>query len=137
MAKKATRAQNLQRIRVVYELLLSDTPRPDVLQYAATNWGIKTRTTDMLIRKANDLIIEEAARIRENALEKHLTQRALIRHKALKEGDKRLAFDILRDETKLLDLYPSSRHEVTGADGGPVKIIRVETDDLDWDSDDE
>lgn len=107
MAKKATKAQTEQRIRIVYELLLSDAPRPDVLQYAATNWGIKTRSADMLIKKANDLIITEAARMRENALEKHLTQRALIRHKALKDGDKRLAFDILRDETKLLDLYPT------------------------------
>ncbi len=45
--------------------------------------------------------------MRENALEKHLAQRALIRNKALKENDKRLAFDILKDETKLLDLYPT------------------------------
>jgi len=58
MAKKATKAQNLQRMRVVYEMLLSDTPRPDVLQYAAKNWGIATRTTDMLIQKANNLIGE-------------------------------------------------------------------------------
>jgi hypothetical protein len=101
------------------------------------NWGVTSRTADRYIKKANELIVEEAARMRENALEKHLAQRALIRFKALKEGDRRLAFEILRDETKLLDLYPSAKHEVTGADGGPVKVIRVETADLDWDNDDE
>lgn len=136
MAKKATKAQKTQRVRAIYELLLFDTPRPDILQYCSNQWGVSTKTADNYVREANVLIVEEAARIRENALEKHLAQRALIRHKALKGGDKRLAFDILRDETKLLDLYPSSKHEVTGADGGPVKIIRVETDDLDWDNDD-
>lgn len=136
MAKKATKAQTEHRVRAVYEMLLLDTPYIDIVRYVATNWGVKSRMTDNYIKRANVLIVEEAARMRENALEKHLAQRALIRHKALKGGDKRLAFDILRDETKLLDLYPSSRHEVTGADGGPVKIIRVETDDLDWDNDD-
>ena len=123
MAKKATKAQNLQRMRVVYEMLLSDTPRPDVLQYAAKNWGIATRTTDMLIRKANNLIIEEANRMRENTLEKHLAQRALIRHKALKDGDKRLAFDVLKDETKLLGLYAPTKLEHTGPEGGPVQTV--------------
>ena len=121
MAKKATKAQNIQRMRVVYEMLLSDTPRPDVLQYAARKWGIATRTTDMLIQKANNLIIEEANRMRENALEKHLAQRALIRNKALKKGDERLAFDVLRDETKLLDLYPKGE----GSSDDKPLIIKI------------
>lgn len=110
-AKKPTKAQTEKRVRVVYELLLSDMPRVDIVQYCANTWVIKTRAADSLIKKANELIVEEAARLRENALEKHLTQRALIRFKALKDGDKRLAFDILRDETKLLDLYPTSTNK--------------------------
>jgi hypothetical protein len=137
MAKKATKAQIEQRVRVVYELLLSDAPYSDIVRYCASNWGVKSRMTDNYIKKANTLIIEEAARMRENTLEKHLAQRALIRNKALKAGDPRLAFDILKDESKLLDLYPSAKHEVTGAEGGPLKVIRVASADLDWDSDDE
>lgn len=134
---RPTKAQIAQRVKIVYELLLSDMPRIDIVQYAASNWSIKTRAADNLIKKANELIIAEADQIRQNALEKHLAQRASIRYKALKEGDKRLAFDILKDETKLLGLYPSAKHEVTGADGGALKVIRVASDDLDWDSDDE
>ena len=137
MAKKTTKAQKTLRVRAIYELLLMDTPRPDILQYCANQWGVHAKTADNYVKCANKLIVEEAARMRENALEKHLAQRASIRNKALKDGDKRLAFDVLRDETKLLDLYPSAKHEVTGADGGPVKVIRVASDDLDWDSDDE
>lgn len=137
MAKKATQAQTEQRVRTVYELLLAETQRIDIIQYAAKNWRIKARAADNLIRKANDLILADSAKIRKNALEKHLVKRAWLYNKSLKGGDRRLAFDILRDETKLLDLYPSAKHEVTGADGAPIKVIRVASDDLDWDSDDE
>lgn len=135
MAKKATVAQKTQRVRVVYEFLLSDTPRPDIIEYSRTTWGVKRAATDNYIKAANDLIVEEAARMRENALEKHLAQRALIRNKALKEGDKRLAFDVLRDETKLLGLYPKGQGS-SEDDPLVVKVIRVASDDLDWDSDD-
>jgi hypothetical protein len=137
MAKKTTKAQRVQRVRLIYELLLSDTPRPTIIQYCSNQWGVSAKTADNYVKSANVLIVEEAARMRENVLEKHLVQRAHIRHRAFEAGDQRLAFDILRDESKLLDLYPSAKHEVTGADGGPVKVIRVETDDLDWDANDE
>lgn len=138
MAKKATKAQMEQRIRVVYELLLADTPRPDICQYVAKNWGGSGRTADRYIQRANELIIQEANRMRENALEKHLAQRASLRNKALKEGDKRLAFDILRDETKLLGIYPAEKREVTGKDGGALfsidDLTRARRELEDWEN---
>lgn len=136
MAKKATKAQAAQRVRAIYELLLTDTPYIDIVRYVSSNWGVGSRMADNYIKKANDLIVEEAARMRENALEKHLAQRALLRNKALKEGDKRLAHEILKDETKLLGLYPANKHELTGAEGEPIKVIRVPDNELDWDDDD-
>lgn len=105
--KKPTKAQIEQRVVQVYELLLSDTTYVDICRYVSDKWGLTSRTADRYIQKAYALIGEEAARIRKNALERHLTQRAFIRHKALKEGDRRLFVDILKDEAKLLDLYPA------------------------------
>ncbi len=137
MAKRATSAQVEHRTRLIYELLLINTPYRDVLRYAATNWGVKPRTTDTLIKKATDLISEEAAKIREEAMEFHLAQMALLANKVMKDGDRRLFFDILRDKAKLLDLYPAARHELTGKEGEPIKVIRVESDTLDWDGDDD
>lgn len=110
-AAKPTKSQMEHRVHTVYELLLFDTPRFEIVQYAAKTWTIKTRAADNLIKRANDLMVKEAAKLRENMLEKHLTQRAFIRHKAFKEGDKRLAFDILKDETKLFDLYPATKQK--------------------------
>ncbi len=110
---KATKAQKNSRTRAVYELLLSDTHRTDIMQYSANNWGLTTRQTDTYISWANDLISEEAARIKTKAFEQHLAKRGMLRHKALKAGDMRLAFEILRDETKLLGLYPAKERTVT------------------------
>ena len=64
--------------------------------------------------------------MRKNALETHLAQRAFIRHKALKDGDKRLAFDILRDETKLLDLYPTPTNRNLNIDVGQLSDEQLE-----------
>ncbi len=107
--KRPTKAQIEQRVKVVYELLLSDTTYTDTCRYVSDKWGLTSRTTDRYIQKAYALIVEEAGRIRQNALERHLAQRAFIRHKALKGGDKRLFVDILKDEAKLLDLYPAKQ----------------------------
>ena len=113
---KATKVAKNQRIRAVLELLLSDTPRPDIMQYSASNWGLTTRQTDTYISWANDLVSEEAARIQAKAFEQHLAKRGMLRHKALKAGDMRLAFEILRVETKLLGLYPAKESKVTNLD---------------------
>lgn len=131
--KRATKAQTEKRVQMVYELLLSDSSRYHIIQFVIETWGVKTSSADKYIRKANDLISEEAARIREDALERHLAQRTFLRNKALRADDNRLAFDILRDESKLLDLYPAERKEVTGQGGEPVKvkvIKGVSMDDL-------
>ena len=121
MAKKSTKAQVERRVRTIYEFLLSDMPYTDIVRYGTLNWEVSRRMIDKYTQRANNLIIEEAARMRRNALEKHLAQRALIRHKALKKGDERLAFAVLQDETKLLALYPKGE----GSSDDQPLIIKI------------
>ncbi len=130
MAKKPTKSQKTKRIRIVYELLLSDMPYIDICRYVSDTWAATSRTADRYIKEANKLIAEQAGRMRQDAMERHLAQRALIRHKALKAGDPRLAFEVLRDESKLLDLYPK---DAGSSDDKPliVKVIKgVSMDDI-------
>lgn len=124
---KATNGVKKLRIRAVYELLISDTPRPDIMQYSANNWGLTTRQTDKYIAWANEVIAEEASRIQTKAFEQHLAKRAALRHKALKDGDARLAFEILKDESKLLNLYPAKESKVTNLD---VDLSQLTDDQL-------
>lgn len=106
---RATKAQKQQRIRIIYEMLLVDTSRSDIVQFGAKNWGVASRQMDKYIAESNNIIAQEAGRIQQEAFEQHLVKRANLRFKALEEGDRRLAFDILKDEAKLLDLYPDDR----------------------------
>ena len=117
--RKSTKAETLQRVRAVYELLMADTPRPDIIQYAIKNWEVSSFQTDKYIFAANKLISTEAKRLQTNSFEQHLSKRAALRYKALKDGDKRLAFEILRDEAKLLGLYPEKKVEITWREKTP------------------
>ncbi len=117
------------RIRAIYELLLADSPRGDIIRYCYEKWRVSSKTVDNYIQSASALIIEQAVGMQQNALEKHLAQRGLIRNKALKKGDDRLAFDVLKDETKLLGLYAPTRLEHTGPEGGPVQTVGYTVDE--------
>ena len=108
---KATNGELKKRIKKVYELILSATPRQDILQYAAKNWGVAVRTTDSYIKAANDEIEAEAKEYRSNAMGRHLQQRRLLMNQALEKGKMGLAFEMMRDEAKLLGLYPVDKLE--------------------------
>ncbi len=112
MAKKSTQAQFHERIRIVFELILSGTPRVDIIRYSSDNWGVTSRQCEKYIAKATLIIKEQAANIMENAFEDHLVMRDSLRQAALKDGDKRLAHEILRDTAKLLGLYAPKQLEV-------------------------
>lgn len=116
MAEKSTKGVVGRRVRELYELLLSNAPYADVLRYGTENWGVSPRMVDKYIQKANKQIIQEAVEISKDALEKHIAQRANLIHSALKDGDRRLAFEVMRDLTKLQGLYPSGKVEITTKD---------------------
>jgi len=116
-------------VEAIVRLLLQGDSIPNVVQNASKNWGVSTRQVYYYVRRARTLIREEAKRVREEAFDEHLAARRRMRKEAHDANDGRLAFDILRDESKLLDLYPSAKQEITGAGGGPVQAV-VATDDL-------
>ncbi len=124
---KATNGQKNQRVRAVYELLLSDTPRPDILEYAGKNWGVKRASVDGYIAVANKLIEAESVLMQTEAFAQALTKLKAMRHSALRDGDKRLAFDITKDINKLLNLYPDKKSVVTNLD---VDLSQLTDDQL-------
>ena len=56
MARKSTAAEKEYRINRVARLLSNGAVRSEVLQYAASEWGVKTRTTDDYIAAARDIL---------------------------------------------------------------------------------
>jgi hypothetical protein len=56
-------------------------------------------------------------------------------YQKISDGDTTMI--IFYAKTQMKDRGYVERQEITGAEGAPVKVIRVETDDLDWDANDE
>ena len=113
---KATNGQKKLRIRQTYELLLSDTPRADILEYGGKNWGVRRSAVDGYIAAANQMIEAESALMQAEAFAQALAKLKAMRHSALKAGDPRLAFDITREINKLQNLYPAKESKVTNLD---------------------
>ena len=70
MAKKTTKAQRVLRVHTVSELLLSDTPRNDIVQYGKDKWGVSSKTVDNYIGSASSSIIQDYHKLRSEALSK-------------------------------------------------------------------
>ncbi len=124
---KATNGEKNQRIRAIFELLLSDTPRPDILEYARKMWGIKRASTDRYIAWASELIEAESAALQTEAFAQQLGKLKIMRHSALKALDSRLAFDITKELNKLLNLYPAKESKVTNLE---VDLAQLTDDQL-------
>lgn len=103
-----------RRVQEIYDLLLQGDSLSNIVQNCSKSMGVSTRQVYKYAARARALIKKEAARVREEAFEEHLIARRQMRKDAHEAKDKRLAFDILKDETKLLDLYPAERHKQEG-----------------------
>lgn len=124
---KSTKAEVQKRIRIVLEMLLQSTPRVDIVQYAAINWGITEWGTDKYIAQANKIMMVQAKQERDEVYAANLAQRRYIKNKAIKAEDYRLAHEVLKDEAKLLDLYPAEKHEHKGE---IIQQVKIDVSDL-------
>lgn len=128
---KATNAQVAKRLREVYDLLLSGSSRPEILEYAKTKWGLSGAQADSYIARVRKTYLAAVAEGREAALERHLALRRDMLQRARKAGDLNAELQIARDEAKLRDLYPVERRDVTSG-GEPIKgYVGISPDD--WD----
>lgn len=121
------------RVDAVRLLLLKgqeDTPR--LVQDIANKFNVNTRQAYNYIAKAKKQIEAIGAIDRAYRFSEHIALRRDIRKRARDDGDLRMELAAAQDEAKLLGLYPAERHEVSGRDGGAVKVV-IEYADVDID----
>ena len=95
----------------------------DIFQHASENkWGVTDRQIRNYIAKADDLLEETLEKDRRKLMNRHLAQRRTLFAAAFAAADYSTARAVLKDEADLLDLYPAKKTEVTGANGGPVRV---------------
>ncbi len=114
------------RIEAVYRMILDGWTSAQILQNVTRQWDIKIRMAHTYLARALQRVREEAQQDHEQLLAEHLAARRQLRREAKQAKDLRLAADILRDEAKLLGLYPAERREIDLPDGGlPVRVIEI------------
>jgi len=103
-----------KRVETVYRLILQGETIPNICQNLSKIEGVSERTVRRYVARARAMVHAEAKRIREEAFDEHLAARRRMRKEAHDAHDGRLAFDILRDEAKMLELYPAEKQKQEG-----------------------
>jgi hypothetical protein len=133
---KATNAQIEARLTELLRIRLDGAEFWDVREYArekeqedGSAWklaeGQKPLSDGQLWRylaRVDRIIAESCRASRKKLLRRHLAQRRNLYAKAVSQGDIRGAATVLKDLADLQGLYPPKRREVSGADGGPVRV---------------
>ena len=124
MAKnqRASKMEIMRRISRARMSLLSGIPSERLVQIMSTEYEVTTRQARRYVRWAREEIQEILEQTATEHLAEHIALRRDVRFRAYQKDDFRMALESAKDEAKLLGLYPANRTEITGADGGDVRI---------------
>jgi hypothetical protein len=93
------------RVRHIADLISKGGKRSDCLQYAAAEWGIKTRSADELIARARVLIREDWQEIqRDQMMAEILSQYSSLQLEAREQGQLHVALGCIHGAAKLAQL---------------------------------
>ena len=109
-----------------------------IVDYARQNWGIERAQTYRYIRRAEKRLekysdkrkiasfsytLEQWRQIKDQAYERKVVVGRGEEKQVVEVPDLNLVFDITKEEAKLMGIYPSEKHELTGPGGEPLKVI--------------
>lgn len=130
---KADKVTVASRVSTVLHLRLMGWEFSAIRQYAARQappWGVSDRQLWRYIAAGDALLERTLEKDRGKLLNRHLAQRRDLYSRCMADHDFTNARAVLKDEAALLGLYPPTKSEWSGPDGGPIPIAQVEmTDD--------
>lgn len=101
-----------QRIDFVFGLILRGCRRYEVCEAVRKKWGGCNGTADRYLEVARKRLEVYLREKRETLFAEHIAVRRSLRERAVKAKDLRLELEVVRDEAKLLGLYPADRIEM-------------------------
>lgn len=109
------RSDEVEKEKRIYQvsLLLRRKPVNFIVQFIAREWGLEKRQAFNYIRLAKEEWARYFANMKSSGIGYHITQLREIKDKAYQEGDTRLAFDIAKEEAKLMGML-IDRKEIGG-----------------------
>jgi hypothetical protein len=121
---KSTKAEVRKRVEEVFKLRLGGAEFADIREFARApeqSWNVSSSQLWRYIQAADRLIKQRFDARAEHLLHRHLLQRRTLYAHAMGAGDYRTALAVLQDEAKLEGLYPATKQELAGKDGGPLQ----------------
>jgi len=112
MAKKEADKVEYQKRIYAVSLLLRRKPTSFIIQFITEKWKISDRQARNYIRKARAEWKKYFEKLKGDGIAYHVTQNRDLKDKAMTDGDYKLAFDIAREEAKLMGVYPSEKHDI-------------------------
>ena len=92
-------------------LLLRRKPTSFIIEYMIQNWKIERAQAYRYIKLARKEWQKYFEKLKGDGIAYHVTQNRDLKDKAMTDGDYKLAFDIAREEAKLMGVYPAEKHE--------------------------
>ena len=92
-------------------LLLRRKPTNYIIEYMIHNWKIERAQAYRYIKLARKEWKKYFEKLKGDGIAYHVTQNRDLKDKAMTDGDYKLAFDIAREEAKLMGVYPAEKHE--------------------------
>ena len=92
-------------------LLLRRKPVSFIVQTISAKWNITDRQARNYIRLARKEWQKYFEKLKGDGIAYHVSQNRDLKDKAMTDGDYKLAFDIAREEAKLMGVYPAEKHE--------------------------
>jgi len=94
-------------------LLLRRKPTSFIIEYMIKTWGIERAQAYRYIKLARAEWKKYFEKLKGDGIAYHVTQNRDLKDKAMTDGDYKLAFDIAKEEAKLMGVYPAEKHEET------------------------
>ncbi len=131
---KATKAEIAERVEEVLRIRLDGAQFHDIVQYASEKkWEVGERQLWNYVAASDALLTKRLESDRNKLLARHVAQRRTLYARAVNAADYRTALAVVKDEAELQGLYPASKHELTGKNGGPIRhaLSSLTDDELD------
>ena len=105
---KVTKAKRIYEI----SLLLRRKPVSYILEYIKQNYKLERGQAYNYIKAAREEWKKYFEKLKGDGITYHITQFRDLKDKALDSSDYKLAFDIAKEEAKLMGIYPAEKHKL-------------------------
>lgn len=101
---RSTATETKFRVDAVYKLLSEAWSRQQIVQFAATEWGVSPRQTDTYIQRARELLLADAEMQRPAWLAEALGRLRNYEQQAARRGQMQTAVNALGMQAKLIGM---------------------------------